>query len=74
MIGKALLPSIDVGFEMKTPQGTSLTSIFLIYGTPRQKPVDGLYNALYGNKTKKEIASIQKNIFNQGIKDIMEGK
>lgn len=66
--------SIDVGFEMKTPQGTSLTSIFLIYGTPRQKPVDGLYNALYGNKTKKEIASIQKNIFNQGIKDIMEGK
>jgi hypothetical protein len=52
---------IKIGFDFKK---SGLTSIFLMYGTPRHKPpmkaVAGLYEAFYGNKTKKEIAEIQR--------------
>lgn len=62
--------SIDIGFDISK----AMTSIFLMYGTPRHKPVSGLYEAIYGNKTKKEISKIQKVIFEKAIKNAMEGK
>lgn len=62
--------SIKVGFDFKK-SGT--TSIFLMYGTPKMKPAKGLKNAVYGTKTKKEIAEIQSNIISKHIKDVMEG-
>lgn len=62
--------SIDIGFDISK----TMTSIFLMYGTPRHKPVSGLYEAIYGNKTKKEISKIQKEIFEKAIKNAMEGK
>lgn len=61
---------IKVGFKIS--QG-GLPSIFLMYGTPRMKPDKKLYNDIYGPKTKKEIAEIQREIFATEIKKKMEG-
>ena len=61
---------IKVGFDF-SKSGT--TSIFLMYGTPRMKPVSGLKSAIYGAKTKKEIAEIQEKVLSDVIKKVMEG-
>lgn len=60
-----------VGFDMKK---SGLTSIFLMYGTPKMKPVTGLKNAIYGTKTQKEIAELQGEALAKVVKEIMEGK
>lgn len=62
---------IKVGFDFKK---SGLKSIFLMYGTPRMKPVPGLKDAIYGNKTKKEVEKAQIEALNKTIKRIMEGK
>lgn len=62
--------SIKVGFDFKQ---SGLTSIFLMYGTPRMSPVRGLKNAIYGTKTKKHIKEIQAEAVNKVINRIMEG-
>lgn len=62
--------SIDVGFNI---QSGGMPSIYLMYGTPRVKPDRELYNAIYGNKTKKEIKELQQEIFSAAIKKAMEG-
>ncbi len=60
---------IKVGFNFKE---SGLTSIFLMYGTPRMQPVSGLKNAIYGAKTQKEIAAVQADVLDKVIKEIME--
>ena len=45
----------------------------VVYGTPRMKPVSGLKNAIYGGKTKKEVAEIQEKVLSDVIKRTMEG-
>lgn len=62
--------SIKVGFDFKK---SGMTSIFLMYGTPRMSPVAGLKNAIYGTKTQKEIAAIQEEALQKVILRIMEG-
>jgi hypothetical protein len=62
--------TIKVGFDFKK---SGPKSIFLMYGTPRMKPVSGLKNAIYGSKTKKEIAQIQEQKLSEVIKSVMEG-
>lgn len=62
--------SIHVGFDFKK---SGMTSIFLMYGTPRTKPVKGLKAAIYGAKTQKEIADIQAEAINKVIQRTMEG-
>lgn len=62
--------SIKVGFDFKK---SGLKSIFLMYGTPKMQPVAGLKNAIYGAKTKKEIANIQAEALDKVIKRVMEG-
>ena len=59
---------IKVGFEF--PKG--LPSIFLMYGTPRMKKDTKLYNSIYGTKTQKEIKQIQKEIFEEEIRRVMD--
>ena len=59
---------IKVGFEF--PKG--MPSIFLMYGTPRMKKDTKLYNAIYGTKTQKEIKQIQKEIFEEEIRRVMD--
>lgn len=61
---------IDVGFDLKK---SGLTSIFLMYGTPRMAKVQSIYDAVYGRKTKTEINKLQKEIFAKAIKEKMEG-
>lgn len=65
-----LTASIKVGFDFKK---SGLKSIFLMYGTPKMPPVAGLKNAIYGAKTKKQIAAIQGEALNKVIKRVMEG-
>ena len=67
---QAQTATIKVGFDFKK-SGT--TSIFLMYGTPKMKPAKGLKTAIYGSKTKKEVAEIQSDIVNKYIKKVMEG-
>lgn len=64
------LASTKVGFNLKE---SGLTSIYLMYGTPKMKPVSGLKAAIYGAKTKREVAAIQKEALNNVIRRIMEG-
>lgn len=62
---------IKIGFDLKK---SGLKSIFLMYGTPRMKPVDGLKDAIYGTKTQREIAKLQGEALDKVVKRIMEGK
>lgn len=61
--------SAPIGFDF--PEG--LASIFLMYGTPRMKKDTQLYNAIYGTKMKKEIGTIQHDIFANAIAEKWEG-
>lgn len=61
---------VKVGFDFKQ---SGLKSIVLMYGTPKMSPVKGLKNAIYGAKTKKELAEIQEEALTKVIKRIMEG-
>ena len=61
---------IDVGFHISSG---GLPSIFLMYGTPRQKPDKTLYNLIYGKVVRKEVGEMQKEIFAEAIKKRMEG-
>lgn len=65
-----LTASIKVGFDFSK---SGVTSIFLMYGTPRMQPVSGLKNAVYGSKTQKELATIQEEALQKVILRIMEG-
>lgn len=62
--------AIKVGFDFKK---SGLTSIFLMYGTPKMQPVNGLKAAIYGGKTRKKIAELQGEALAKEIKRIMEG-
>lgn len=68
---QGMTASIKVGFDFSK---SGLTSIFLMYGTPRMKPVSGLKSAVYGSKTQKELATIQEEALQKVILRIMEGE
>ena len=61
---------IDVGFDLKK---SGLTSIYLMYGTPRMAKVQAIYDAVYGSRVKAEIKRVQKETFDAAIKEKMEG-
>lgn len=67
---QGMTAAIKVGFNFKE---SGMTSIYLMYGTPKMPPVSGLKAAIYGTKTKKEIATIQAEAIDKVIKRIMEG-
>lgn len=60
--------SIHVGFDFKI---SGMTTIFLMYGTPRMNKSQKIYNAVYGTKTKKQIAEAQEKIFREEINKII---
>lgn len=60
---------IDVGFDLKI---SGMTSIFLMYGTPRMDKVQAIYDAIYGSRVKAEVKRIQKETFDAAIKEKME--
>lgn len=57
--------SVEVGFDLSNG---GLPSVFLMYGTPKMKKDQNLYNAFFGNKTKKEIMELQESIFYDEIR------
>lgn len=61
----ATVASVPVGFDIKSG---GLVSIFLMYGTPRMDPDKELYNAFFGNATKKEVMAAQEEIFYREIR------
>lgn len=67
---EGMTASIKVGFNFKE---SGMTSIYLMYGTPKMPPVKGLKAAIYGNKTKKQIAELQEEAIQKVILRIMEG-
>lgn len=62
---------IKVGFDWSK---SGVVSQVLIYGSPKQAPVKGLYEAIYGNKSQREIGKLQGKALDEVIKSIMEGK
>lgn len=64
-----LTGEINVGFYFSK---SGMTSIYLMYGTPKMDPVKGLKNAIYGAKTKKDISAIQEEAIAKVISRIME--
>lgn len=59
----------EVGFQF--PEG--LPSVFLMYGTPRMDKDQKVYDAVYGARTKREIAKKQAAIINGMINKRMGG-
>jgi hypothetical protein len=43
-----------------------------VHGQPHVKPDKNLYNAIYGNATKKRIQEIQANAFYSMIDEVMK--
>lgn len=54
------LASVKTGFSIS--EG-GLASIFLMYGTPKQKKDQKMYNAFWANSTRKEVLEAQEEIF-----------
>ena len=61
---EGLMASTKVGFNFSK---SGLVSIFLMYGTPKMKPVAGLYDAIYGKKTQSKIKKLQKEAIEKVI-------
>lgn len=51
------IANLPLGFDLS---GAGLTSIFLMYGTPRMQPANGLHDALYGAKGRRVARKAQK--------------
>lgn len=67
---EGLMASTKVGFDFSK---SGMISIYLMYGTPKMKPVPGLYDAIYGKKTQSQIKKLQKEAINKVIQRMMEG-
>ena len=67
---EGMTAEMPIGFDLKE---SGLTSIFLMYGTPSMPPVKGLKAAIYGAKTKKEVARLQEEAVQKVIQRIMGG-
>ena len=59
------LASVKTGFSISDG---GLASIFLMYGTPRMKKDQKMYNAFWGNSTQNEVKEAQKEIFFEEIR------
>lgn len=59
--------AIDVGFSIRKG---GLASIFLIYGTPRMKKSQKMYNAFYGKQTLKKVHDAQEKVLYDEIRRI----
>lgn len=66
---EGMTAAVKIGFKIRE----NLTSIFLMYGTPRMKPDRALYTAIYGTKTKKELKEIQADAVNRVLREALGG-
>ena len=63
---KGNVAEVNAGFNLDAPGG--FHSIFIMYGTPRIKKDQKIYNAIRGTKTKKDIAELQEEIMRKHLK------
>lgn len=56
------IAELKVGYDFSK---SGLTSIMVLYGTPRMKKSQKLYNDIYGTKTRKTLAEIQQETLNK---------
>lgn len=61
--------TLKIGFDLSQ----NITSIFLMYGTPRMAPDKALYNAFYSAKTKRKVKEVQKEVVTEYLNEIMRG-
>lgn len=59
--------SVEAGFDI---HNGGLASIFLMYGTPRTKKDQKIYDAFFSNKTKSEVREAQEATFYDEIRKI----
>jgi hypothetical protein len=59
---------VNLGFNI--PEG-GYPTIFLMYGTPSQKPDTKFKNALYGAKQRKEMNRIQQEVFIEALNEVL---
>ena len=62
--------SVDVGFRISE---NDFTSILLIYGTPKTKKVQKLYNAFYSKRIKDEIRKAQEDVLYEEVRRLEHG-
>lgn len=58
--------SVKVGYYVRK----SWESIFLLYGSPYYKPVQPMYEAIFGEQTEGEILAAQKEIFYNALEKL----
>ena len=56
------IAEVKVGYDFKK---SGMESIMLMYGTPRMKKAQKLYNDIYGSRVRKEIEEIQQEALNK---------
>lgn len=61
---------IKVGYDFSK---SGLRTIMLMYGTPRMKPAKGMKTAIYGTKTAKELAVVQKEALEKVLERYING-
>lgn len=66
---KGLVGYIKIGYNFNI---SGLRTIMLMYGTPKMQPVKGMKSAVYGSKTKKNIAELQKQAIDKLIERYMK--
>lgn len=59
------IATLPVGFDMSK---SGITSILLMYGTPKMKPAAGLYDAIYGKAAQSKARKAQE----AAIKTVIE--
>ena len=57
--------AVKTGFDISNG---GLPSIFLMYGTPKMKKDQQMYNAFYGKSTKDKIIEKQSDVFYEAIR------
>ena len=55
---------VPIGFDI---ENGGLASIFLMYGTPHIAPDRNLYNSIFGAKIRKQVAEVQREVFDKRI-------
>nr|DAD71181.1 MAG TPA: hypothetical protein [Siphoviridae sp. ctkyH28] len=59
------IASLHLGFDMDK---SGLTSIFLMYGTPKMQPAQGLREAVYGENTRRRV----RKAMEEAIEKVLE--
>lgn len=54
---EGMTAGVEIGYNFKQ---SGMTSIFLMYGTPKMPKVQKIYDDIYGPRTKRKIAKAQE--------------